>query len=53
MPQKPKRKPRLSEAERHERFKEMAREVQASESPEDFERAFRAVSGAPKPIERP
>ena len=33
-------KPKLTDAERHKRFVEMAREVDASEKPEDFDRAF-------------
>jgi hypothetical protein len=35
-----KRLPKLTDAERHKRFVEMAREVDASEKPEDFDRAF-------------
>jgi hypothetical protein len=34
-------KPKLTDEQRHARFVEMAREVEASEDPEDFERAFR------------
>jgi len=50
MPRKPapKRLPKLSDAERHKRFIEMAREVEASEDPKDFERAFEKVA-QPKP----
>jgi hypothetical protein len=40
----PKRLPKLSDAERHKRFVDMAREVEASEDPKDFERAFRKVT---------
>jgi hypothetical protein len=47
----PKPLPKLSDAERHERFKEMAREVKASETPEDFEKAFKRVIPS-KPTER-
>jgi hypothetical protein len=48
MTAKPKRKPKLTDAERHKRFIEMAREVKASEKPEDFDRAFtQVISGAP------
>jgi hypothetical protein len=45
MPHKPssKRLPKLSDAERHKRFLETAREVEASEDPDDFERAFKKV----------
>jgi hypothetical protein len=35
---KTKPKPKLTDAERRKRFVEMAREVQASEDPKDFER---------------
>jgi hypothetical protein len=38
---KPKLK--LTDAERHKRFVDMVHEVQADESPEAFERAFRKV----------
>jgi hypothetical protein len=49
MPSKPNPKPpKLTDAERHARFKEMAREVGASEKPEDFERAFGKVIERPK-----
>jgi hypothetical protein len=42
-------KPKLTDAERHERFKDMAREVRASDDPEDFEKAFkRLTSEAPR-----
>ena len=39
----PSHTPKLTDAERHERFKEMAREVEASERPEDFDEVFKAV----------
>jgi len=39
--QKP--KPKLTDAERHKRFIETAKKVEASEIPEDFERAFAKV----------
>jgi hypothetical protein len=41
---KPKRLPKLSDAERHKRFLETAREVGASEDPKDFDRAFDRVT---------
>jgi hypothetical protein len=41
------RKPKLTDAERHKRFVEMARQVGASESAEDFDKAFKKVA-APK-----
>ena len=37
-------KPKLTDAERHKRFVDMAREVDASESPEDFDKAFKRVT---------
>ena len=36
-------KPKLTDAERHKRFVEMAREVGASNDPKEFEEAFRKV----------
>jgi hypothetical protein len=39
-----KSKPKLTDAERHKRFVEMAREVEASESPKAFDRAFKTVT---------
>jgi hypothetical protein len=48
MARKPQSKSALTDAERHERFVEMAREVEASENPKDFEAAFeRLVSKTP------
>ena len=41
--EKPKPKPKLSDEERHKRFVEMAHEVEADESPEAFDRAFRSI----------
>jgi hypothetical protein len=40
-------KPKLTDAERHKRFVEMAREVEASESPRAFDRAFKRVTKVP------
>jgi hypothetical protein len=40
---KSKPEPKLTDAERHARFKEMAREVEASEREDDFDRAFEAT----------
>lgn len=37
-------KPKLTDIERHKRFVEMAREVEASESPKAFDRAFKQVT---------
>jgi hypothetical protein len=46
MAKKPQTKPKLTDAERHKRFIEMAREVEASENPEAFDKAFRRVAKA-------
>jgi len=43
-----KAKPKLTDAERHKRFVAMAREVEASDKPKDFDRAFRAVTSKGK-----
>lgn len=37
-------KPKLTDAERHKRFVETAREVEASEEPEAFDKAFEKVT---------
>jgi hypothetical protein len=37
------KKPKLTDAERHKRFVEMAREVEAEETPKSFDRAFAKV----------
>lgn len=52
MPRKPKTKPKLTDAERQKRFIEMAREVEASDDPKDFDRAFKKVA-SPKDHEHP
>jgi hypothetical protein len=44
-----KKKPTLTNAERHKRFVEMAREVKASESPKAFDKAFKKVAGKRPP----
>lgn len=44
---RPKPKPGLTDAERHTRFVEMAREVEASEDPGAFDRAFMKVAKPP------
>lgn len=36
-------KPKLTDAERHKRFLDMAREVEASDDPKEFEKAFKKV----------
>ena len=47
-------KPRakLTDANRHARFKEMAREVGASNDPKDFDKAFEAVTTPIPPYSR-
>jgi len=54
MARKP-RKPKLTDAERHKRFLETAREVGASDDPKDFDRAFGKVTSSKKltPSNRP
>jgi hypothetical protein len=44
MTAKSKQKAKLTDAERHKRFVAMAREVEASDDPRDFERAFKRVT---------
>jgi len=44
MPRKPQRKPKLTDAERHKRFVEMARQVEASDDPADFDKALRKIA---------
>jgi hypothetical protein len=46
-------KPKLTDAERHRRFRQMAREVEASEDPADFERAMDRVAPEPGTGNRP
>jgi hypothetical protein len=43
MPRKSAVKPKLTDAERHKRFVEMAKEVEASPDDKDFENAFKKV----------
>lgn len=43
------RKPKLTDAERHKRFVEMAKEVGASDDPKDFDKAFRKVAKTKTP----
>jgi hypothetical protein len=47
MAPKREQKAKLTDAERHKRFKEMAREVGASDKAGDFERAFKKVISPP------
>ena len=43
MPRKPAKKPKLTDAERFKRFRDMAQQVGASDDPKDFDRAFDKV----------
>jgi hypothetical protein len=43
MARKPEKKPKLTDAERHKRFLDTAREVEASDDPKDFDSAFDRV----------
>jgi hypothetical protein len=43
MPRKREKKPKLTDAERLKRFRDMAREVEASDDPKDFDKAFDKV----------
>jgi hypothetical protein len=49
------RKPKLTDTERHKRFLEEARRAEASDDPEDFDRALKTVAShtEAKPIRRP
>ncbi|HEY1709617.1 MAG TPA: hypothetical protein VGG10_15220 [Rhizomicrobium sp.] len=44
---KPKKKPKESAAAQHKRFLDVAREVEASDDPKDFDKAFGRVTGRP------
>lgn len=46
---KTKPKPKLTDAERHKRFLDMAREVGASDDPGVFDKAFKKVTSAKRP----
>jgi hypothetical protein len=48
MTKKAEPKPKLTDEERHERFKEMAHEVDASDDEKDFDKAFEKVTGSPQ-----
>ena len=49
MVEKPQKKRKLSDADRHARFKDMAREVEASEDAKTFDEAFEKVTARPSP----
>jgi hypothetical protein len=44
---KAKQKPKLTDADRHKRFVEMARQVGASDDPKAFDKAFKKVAVKP------
>lgn len=46
------KKPRLTDAERRKRFIDMAREVEASDDPKDFDKAFKKAVQPRKPKSR-
>jgi hypothetical protein len=48
MARKSRVKQKLTDAERHKRFVEMAKEVEASDDPKDFEKALKKVVSPPK-----
>lgn len=53
MTSKTKAKPKLTDAERHKRFVQVAREIEADESPASFDRAFaKVVKVKSKPSKR-
>ncbi|HYI29085.1 MAG TPA: hypothetical protein VD863_14700 [Bradyrhizobium sp.] len=45
---KRKKLPELTDAERHQRFTAMAREVGASDDPKAFDKAFKKLTAKPK-----
>jgi hypothetical protein len=47
-PKKAKPKPKMTDKEQSERFKETARELGVDESGKEFERAFSKVTGKPR-----
>jgi hypothetical protein len=48
MTRKSEPKPKLTDAERHKRFVDMAREVEASEDPKDFEKVIKKIIKPPR-----
>lgn len=44
MTPQPKPKPKLTDAERHKRFVDMARQVGATDDPKAFDKAFKKVA---------
>jgi hypothetical protein len=49
----PKRDPKLTDEERHKRFVQMAKEVEASNEPKDFDLAFERVVKPSDSLPRP
>ncbi len=47
MARKSQAKPKLTDADRHKRFVDMARQVGASNDPKAFDKAFKKVTGKP------
>jgi len=45
-------KPKLTDADRHKRFVDMAKQVGASDDPKDFEKAFKKVTAARPPSKK-
>jgi hypothetical protein len=41
------KKPKLTDADRHKRFVDMARQVEASDDPKAFDKAFKKVTTNP------
>ncbi len=44
---RPNKQSGLTDSERHKRFVDMAREVDASEDPKDFDKAFKKITETP------
>lgn len=49
MTAKREKKPKLTDAERHKRFLDMALEVEASDDPRDFDKAFDKIVSSKQP----
>lgn len=46
------KKPKLTDAERHKRFLDMAKEVEGSDDPKAFDKAFKRVVPPRKPSKK-
>ena len=53
VPKKQKAKPKLSDSEQYERFKEAARKLGVDESGKAFEEAFQKIVPPKRPVKRP